>query len=178
VHVRPMATSWNPPVGAVGLARIRGPLGWAVGAGQALMGDGCAWTHAFVVLDDRTVLEAMPTGARVTPLDSYWSRPTFIDDPVSLTAEQRGRIVAQARVLTGVPYGFGTYLWLGLSRFGLRPRQLERLVSSGRSMMCSQLVDEVYRRAGVHLFDDGRIPGDVTPGDLARLMGAPDPRGY
>jgi hypothetical protein len=37
-------------------------------------------------------------------------------------------------------------------------------------LICSQLVDEAYLRAGVHLFDDGRLPGDVTPGDLWWLL--------
>jgi hypothetical protein len=37
-------------------------------------------------------------------------------------------------------------------------------------MICSQLVDEAYLRAGVHLFDDGRDPGDVTPGDLLYVI--------
>jgi hypothetical protein len=31
-------------------------------------------------------------------------------------------------------------------------------------------VDFAYDMAGVHLFSDGRIPGDVTPGDLYRLL--------
>jgi hypothetical protein len=31
-------------------------------------------------------------------------------------------------------------------------------------------VDDIYRVCGVKLFDDGRLPYDVTPGDLARLL--------
>jgi hypothetical protein len=38
-------------------------------------------------------------------------------------------------------------------------------------MICSQLVDRCYDIAGVHLFDDGRKPGDVSPGDLSRCLG-------
>ena len=41
-------------------------------------------------------------------------------------------------------------------------------------MICSQLVDEAYARAGVQLFDDGRLPGDVTPADLYGLIAAQD----
>jgi hypothetical protein len=37
-------------------------------------------------------------------------------------------------------------------------------------MICSQLVDQCYQDAGVHLFADGRWPGDVTPADLYRLI--------
>jgi hypothetical protein len=35
-----------------------------------------------------------------------------------------------------------------------------------RRAICSQLVDEAYRAAGVQLFDDGRPPAYVTPGAL------------
>ena len=37
-------------------------------------------------------------------------------------------------------------------------------------MICSQLVDQCYLEAGIHLYDDGRDPGDVTPADLAELV--------
>ena len=37
-------------------------------------------------------------------------------------------------------------------------------------MICSQLVDEAYKRAGVQLFDDNRLPGDVDPNDLWELI--------
>ncbi len=33
-------------------------------------------------------------------------------------------------------------------------------------MICSQLVDQSYQDAGVHLFSDGRWSGYVTPGAL------------
>jgi hypothetical protein len=34
-------------------------------------------------------------------------------------------------------------------------------------MQCAQLVDACFARAGIHLFDDGRLSGDVMPSDLA-----------
>jgi hypothetical protein len=36
-------------------------------------------------------------------------------------------------------------------------------------MICSQLADTAAAEGGWHLFEDGRWPGDVTPGDLYRL---------
>jgi hypothetical protein len=42
----------------------------------------------------------------------------------------------------------------------------KRVKSSGH-MICSQLCDAVYRRAGIELFTDGRLEGDVMPADLA-----------
>ena len=40
-------------------------------------------------------------------------------------------------------------------------------------MICSQLVDYCYLMAGVHLFNDGRWPGYVTPEDLANVIADP-----
>jgi hypothetical protein len=37
------------------------------------------------------------------------------------------------------------------------------------ALICSQLVDRACELAGVHLFDDGRLSGQVTPGDLYTL---------
>jgi hypothetical protein len=43
-------------------------------------------------------------------------------------------------------------------------------IADSGHLICSQLVDLCYLRAGAHLFDDGRLPGDVTPGDLWKLL--------
>ncbi len=51
--------------------------------------------------------------------------------------------------------------------FHIRPRWLLDYVAGTGHMICSQLVDQSYLDAGVHLAEDGRFPGDVTPGDLA-----------
>lgn len=36
------------------------------------------------------------------------------------------------------------------------------------------LVDLACERAGVHLFNDDRLPGAVTPGDLEEVLANPD----
>ena len=46
---------------------------------------------------------------------------------------------------------------------------VKRLDHDGREV-CSQLVDQAYLDAGIHLFDDGRLPGLVAPEDLADLL--------
>lgn len=165
--------------GTIGLSRIGGPTGWWVSFGQWLTGDGSRFTHAFVVLDDDTVVEAMPGGARVAPLpDRLAWRPLAFGTGVRLTGAQRVAIVARARELVGTPYSFLDYVYLaavhvtGAGHAGGGPvvRWLRRRVAGNGRMICSQLVDECYRYAGVHLFDDGRAPQDVTPGDLAGAL--------
>jgi hypothetical protein len=161
----------TPQPGTFGLTRIGGLTGVLVSLGQWIVGDGSRYTHAFVVLDDDTVMEAMPSGARIRTLDhAKTHEPIAYSWAIPLTDEQRTLIVGQARVLEGTRYGFTAYLHLALSRFGIRwPWLIRHLRRNGR-MICSQLVDEVYRRAGIKLFTDDRAAHDVTPGDLANLL--------
>lgn len=174
--------------GMFGLSVIGGKVGRLVAAGQALTGDGSRYTHAFMVVDNGEIVEAMPDGARVYPLkaraddiggivitdapvqnalhtfDSYFGdqskwRQVYEDN-------LRAAIVAEARGLEGTKYNFADYFYLALCHFGIRAKWLQRRISNSGKLICSQLVDEVYRRAGIHLFDDGRLTQDVTPGDL------------
>lgn len=158
----------NPKPGDFGLSRIPGSVGWWVGLGQFIIGDASRWTHAFVVLDDNTVIQAMPKGAEIVSLDSYRGRAVFSNIP--LEDSQRAEIVRHARSFNKVRYGFSDYLALSLANIGLHPKWLKNYIANNGRMICSQLVDEAYKRAGVHLFNDGRMPQDVTPGDLANLL--------
>lgn len=154
--------------GDFGLTRIRGIVGWWIGLGQLITGDASRYTHAFIVLDDDTVVEAMPGGAIITPLSFYEGSAVY--SRLELTDEQRAAIVREAKSLKGIPYSFLDYLALALAHFGIKPKKLRKYIQSKGHMICSQLVDEVYRRAGVHMFNDGRLPQDVTPGDLANYL--------
>lgn len=179
-----------PPPGSFGLSRIGGTLGTAVHIGQALLGDSSIFTHAFVVLDKGEIIQAEPRGARILPLETYLGRPNvaFCDAPIlnrvaelgrrrttkyagwttDTEHELRVRIVHHARALEGTPYSFLDYLALAAERVGITPTPILRRMEQTKEMICSQLVDEVYRRAGIHLFTDGRRSQSVTPGDLAR----------
>ena len=84
-----------------------------------------------------------------------------------LTDAQRAAIPALAAGVVGTPYGFLDILALLLAAFGLRFRWLAHRVGRSDRLICSQLVDVVWQAAGFHAFDDGRLPQDVTPGDIA-----------
>ncbi|MCZ2837162.1 hypothetical protein [Modestobacter sp. VKM Ac-2985] len=186
-------TPLTPP-GSFGLSRIGGLLGMAVAAGQAFTFDGSRYTHAFVVVDGGSVVQAMPSGAELAPLADFVGRDDvrWCDAPVQSTLafyrealltrmtdlemvdrladtyerNLRQALSAEARQLVGTGYSFADYLALGLAHLGVRPHWLRRYIAASGRLICSQLVDETYRRQGVHLFDDGRLPMDVTPGDL------------
>lgn len=183
IHTKPQLLP-----GMFGLSVIGGKVGRLVAAGQALTGDGSRYTHAFMIVDNGEIVEAMPDGARIYPLAARADDPGGIvvtDAPVqnalhvfdSYFGDQsiwrkvyeenlRAQIVAEARGLEGTKYNFPDYFYLALCHFGVRANWLERRINNSGKLICSQLVDEVYRRAGIHLFDDGRLAQDVTPGDL------------
>lgn len=163
-----MDTFKKPLPGDFGLSRIGGRAGFWITIGQAILGDGSRYSHAFVVLDDSTVMQAMPDGAEIVPLSRYYGKAVFSNMP--LTDEQRTAIVSNARSFLGVKYGFSDYLALALVQLGFEAKRLRNYISSNQRMICSQLVDEAYKRAGVHLFNDGRLPMDVTPGDLSNML--------
>lgn len=154
--------------GDIGLTKIEGLLGFFVMLGQALAQDASRYTHAFIVLDDETVIAAQPGGARIDLLSDYANKAVYLQR--DLTDEQRATIVNEARSLEGLPYSFLDYLAIALARFGIKPKWLKRYIANTGHMICSQFCDEIYRRAGINLFNDGRLPQEVTPGDLFYVL--------
>jgi hypothetical protein len=157
-----------PNPGTIGLSRIGGALGCWISAGQALSGDPSQWTHAFVVLDQDSVIEAQPKGATRAPLAPYLARDAavFLHGWPLLDDSQIAMLRQEAERLLGTPYSFLDYLSLATLALGIRPNWLRQYVASTGHMICSQLVDHLMCRVGAHLFDDGRPPQDVTPGDI------------
>jgi hypothetical protein len=89
---------------------------------------------------------------------------------IDLTGTQRTGIVAYALARQHVPYSFLDYGALVLHAMHLNAGWLRAYIDSTRHEICSQYVDSAYAASGIHLFDDGRWPGYVKPGDLARLL--------
>jgi cell wall-associated NlpC family hydrolase len=160
----------TPLPGDFALTKIGGITGKLVSAGQALIGDAAPVQHAFVYVGDGMVVQAMPGGAELIRLEDAspvveWSTGHF-----EMDGQTRFNIAMEARSLVGTPYSYLDYASLALAHFRVRPAWVTDYIASTGHLICSQLVDEVYLRAGVHLFDDGRLPGDVTPGDLWKLL--------
>lgn len=165
--------------GDILLLQIEGVTGVAVWLLQAINWDLSRWTHVGVILDTGYVFEAQPGGATLTPLSKYADRPgavvthRLLPDGglhrLDLTPQQREAVSNVAREYVGYRYGWGTYAYLAAYRLGLRSRWLRQRVRRSDRMICSQAADQIYRDVGIELFGDGRMPMDVTPGDLARL---------
>lgn len=159
----------KPQPGDFGLSRTPGIPGAILHVVQLINRDHSYWTHSFVVLDDGEVIEAARGGARISSLSKYDGRRVSYSN-VNLSEYQRNKIVQEARSMEGIPYSYMDYVYLALKRFGLGYGLVKNYVKYSGRLICSQFVDEAHRRAGVHLFDDGRLPQDVTPGDLARFI--------
>ncbi|WP_037827112.1 hypothetical protein [Streptomyces sp. NRRL F-5630] len=160
----------TPLPGDFGLTRIEGLTGRLINLGQHLIGDGAPVQHALVYVGGGMVVQAMPGGAELIPLEEASPVVAWSTGVVPLTSEERAAITLHARSLVGTPYSFLDYASIGLAFYRIRPRWVRDYVADTGHLICSQLVDEVYLRAGVHLFSDGRIPGDVTPGDLWKVV--------
>jgi uncharacterized protein YycO len=125
--------------------------------------------HAFIVGDDGQVIEAAPGGARLAPLGER--NAIYSSDAIELSPYERQRIVNDAEHLVDTPYGWLDIVSVGLLQYGIRPKWVRDRVQRQDKLICSQLVDLAYERAGVHLFADQRLPMDVTPSDLAKRAG-------
>ncbi len=156
-----------PRPGDYFLVRMHGVLGWLIGLGQFLIGDASRYSHAGIVLDDGTAIEAAPFGARRRDLTQLvLSHPEVYFSRLPLTEEQREAVVARAKRMEGRRYSYAAYLAIALARWGFRPVRLRRYIEDSGRIICSAAVDEAYQQCGIHLFDDGRWLHEVTPGDL------------
>lgn len=158
----------EPQPGDTLLVQIEGMVGRFIEFGQWLNGDGFTeFEHAAIYKGNGRVIQAEPGGARETALSNFTGRPMYWSTGhIVLTAAQRTAIVSAAVGYLKVPYSFLDYGALATHRLHIPAPGLKQYIASTGHMICSQLVDQCYTDAGVHLFTDNRWPGFVTPGDL------------
>lgn len=123
--------------------------------------------HVVVAVSEDVCISAEPGGARYRLISDYpsvdWSR-------FGLTIEQRERIRDAAEDYRGAPYNYAIYpplLWERLTGRKV-PEWVANWLARRPNENCSQLSDDIYTRAGFHLFLD--IPELVTPGDFERYF--------
>jgi hypothetical protein len=89
---------------------------------------------------------------------------------IQLTTSQRTAICAWAEEHRDTQYSFADYGALVLHMLHVPAPGLREYIGSTGHLICSQFVDTAYEEAGKHLFNDGRWPGYVKPGDLAGML--------
>lgn len=167
------------------LAAVEPGLIWRQGPGEWFRKRHCGViTEAG---DAPKMVQAMPGGAEEIELqaETHWTAewtflrpeyetadPTFeLDMPGHPYTLGQAQVVAgAARSYIGTPYDFATYAAIPPYRAGIHTASLERIISGTDTMMCSRLVDASLADAGYHLFDDGRLPGNVTPSEAYRAL--------
>lgn len=164
-------TALQPQPGDFGVVRMGGSSGKWIHIGEIANGDGFAdYEHAFVYVGGSMIVEAEPGGARLTQI--HYRNILWSTGHIPLTLEERTAIVVRAHNYVGTPYSAVDYFAIAAKRLGLGVLVpgLKEYVASSKHMISSQLVDQCYSDAGVHLFKDGRWPGYVTPAALAGLI--------
>jgi uncharacterized protein YycO len=151
-----------PQSGDYGVVRTSGAAAFAIRVGTR-----SPYNHAFVHVGGGRIVEAEPGGAIISPASKY---PAAAWSTRALTDAERAAIAAAALGLVGTPYGWPDIAALGFACAGIRSHWIDARIETEHRLICSQLVDRAYLLGGVHLFNDGRLPGEVTPGDLGRLI--------
>jgi len=138
------------------------------------------------------LVQAAPGGANFANWDSYGNDMIWLDPvdqlqadgalkSLEITDQQRMKIAAFAKdcAVKQIGYNYLDFLAIALAqkRFQVSPGEetwlrdewwVKRL-SNNKRLICSQLVDYCYSRAGIQLFADNRPNGLVSPADLYSL---------
>lgn len=123
------------------------------------------YCHVRLIVDaDGSTVEAEYTGARRGRVEDG---DLIVSPP--LADVQRAKIEAVAAPLVGIPYAWADIFALGIAQLGIRLPFLRKMISRPDRLFCSQLVDQVWRAVGYQAFDDGRLPQNVSPGDIADI---------
>lgn len=173
-------------------------IGWAIRFGTGTRDQYGKYHDAKVnhaaLYDGTELIEARPGGAGYNDWDAYdekgtlWITPARLGQlqsdgslvPLHLNAAQLQGVVDAANTMIGRDYGFADIVAvaLGQKRLGswVKVQKAKkdqpwwvRRVADNKHLICSQLVDLAFLMGGVHLFNDERLPGLVSPADLARL---------
>lgn len=171
-------TDWLP--GDLAVVHIGKVAGRVIEGLQALSGGRCDYEHAIIGVGNGLIVEAQPGGAILTamhyPDDAVcWSTGRLQPRLAQLVEAKRSELVYAAHSLIGTPYSYLDYGAIAAHTWHLPVPGLREYVADTGHMICSQLVDECYRRAGIELFTDDRWTGYVRPYDLAVLMHAHSP---
>jgi hypothetical protein len=166
--------------GVFAVLPVAGPAGKLISIGEWLNGSAFGhYDHAeiYVGMADPNAplgytMGAYPGGARLVPVPREQKGWLWSTGRLDLTPAQRAQIVKNALACKGIGYSAADYFALAAHHFHVPIPGLREYIKNSGHMICSQLCDWCYMKAGVQLFSDGRWEGYVTPADLAGLLHA------
>ena len=153
---------YTPAIGNFGIVKTNGFAGFLI-----RLGTFSRWNHAFIYLGDGNIIEARPTGVRISNISEYkniaWNKHE------DLTEEQRQQIVQTALLHKKDKYAFIDILVIAIRILGLKMRiPLVYSLAKREGVICSELVALSYASARVSL---SPLPEFlVTPGDLSEYL--------
>jgi hypothetical protein len=161
----------QPLPGTPLLSRTDGWQGELIWLLQVMNGVKSPWTHVALMVDDGLVFEAQYSGCKLTPWNEWMRHRPWVPVPVSLTDDERFDVCDEARGRLGTGYNWDGWFYLAAYRLRLplTKRLIERMSQHGK-LICSQVVDDIFRRVGVPLFNDQRLIYDVVPGHYTDLL--------
>src|SRR5215469_4917221 len=160
-----------PEIGDFAVIPISGPVGKLISIGEWLNGSAFgAYDHAEIYMGNNQTMGAYPGGAHLVDLPQDQTGWLWSTGHITLTEVQRNNIYLNAMECQGIPYGWADYFYLAALRLHLPAPGYKAYMSDPKYLICSQLVDYCYMKSGVHLFNNNRLPGAVTPADLAKVI--------
>jgi hypothetical protein len=117
-------------------------------------------------------IAAYPDGARKIALPEdqdgwLWSDLTLLD-------AHRDLIVQAAYALLGTPHSTLDYFALAAEKLGVPVGNHAAYLADPSHMIGAQMVEHCYRAAGIHLLNDSRVAGNVTPMDIITVIEHPE----
>jgi uncharacterized protein YycO len=119
--------------------------------------------HMIVITGENECVSADPGGVSIRRLSDF---PTAVVSKFVLTGEQAAQVAAFAKAQSGKPYAFLDDALIAVERvfrFRFPGWVRERFADDGQ-WQCAELADAALAAAGVNVFHDGRMIGDVYPG--------------
>jgi uncharacterized protein YycO len=121
--------------------------------------------HAFVYIGNGQIVEGHTLVARVVSADAHPDAVWNVHE--SITNDQRLNIIARAQALVGTPYDYASYIGFALEIMKLRTEtQLDRVFCQDTWRVCSALVADCYRYAGITVDTGAQAANLISPDDL------------
>lgn len=175
--------------GDIGFGPIHGNIGIGIRVALAILDGGAPYQHVFMITeaiqkatagfdeyDPPMAVEAMPGGAVEVDISMRWTSKNCYVRPNYADVTQAEYAAQTAKQLIGTPYSFLDYYALAAHHLHLPSKLVDNYIKSSKHMICSQLVDHCLASADWHVFNDGRLPQDVTPSALYYKLDKWQPR--
>ena len=161
-----MIIDYKPIPGDIGIVRSNG-----IPACLIQLGTLSRWNHAFIYIGNGLIIEATPSGVKISRLDQYdkivWNKhQVWYNEEDSRKAIVEGAFKALRK-----PYNWVNILTIFFRIVGLKilaNTKLMKKLADKDGYICSELCEELYVNTGNALVT--KPAGITTPGDLVEAV--------